>query len=966
MEKDNLDGEIDEDEDETEKPSKQAPLSSFILPKLYNLISTTERYISLYVGYANLLTFLPKAKKEIEIPRILSKLCQLLKNKGNEELRTDVRKALIGICETVLKKDYFLFVIKQLKTALTKGYELYILLFTLNQLVHALFPSTISIMDDENVTSEIIEVSYRCLFNAVDADVKKISEASNYQAKIYDLIEAMSRTVDLNCFKKLLDRLVVEYMNMKSNSAFKQHFTEIFRRMTIGLNSNENIETVDILLLAFELMTEKSHLFDKDSKTYQEFRSPKEKDAFTVQTFARLDEQLKADTNHFRVNSVLLKEFGFSLLYSSSKKREIQIEMLETFVTVLVDHIEGGKKQDVVQSFTTTAITVYSLKTLNHLITKKRLKPAVKNQVCSKVLKILTRIAAAKSDLKQACLKSLALILQNSKQEDDIKFSDTQISSLLQMIKTDLVSSNIGYNFSLIKAVVMMKIKTPEVYDLMDYLFELMVTSAIEQVRELCCQTLVLYLLNYPMSKTRLTQHINFIVKNLSYTIEEGRASLLEFLFGILVKFPAEVIGEYMQLIFMSVSLQLINESSSRCKKMVFELMKQLIGQIYETNLGMFQQLLDMSVKLGSNPKTKLIAVLLGGIFTESFSEDSSSDGYKYVKKFTSILESEIKLFVSLNSKNVEEPEEEHEDGSVIDDEDVNDGELKEEEEETMLPEENPEQISEWSVVYACSNSVNRIIARYGKDMMLDERLYLQFIMCCYSKENSWMKKAACRLLATLLSASADPLKHHDILVKISYKMVRTIRSKVSVSEEHGLLIIQNLFRIFLILQSKAETKEEADKLLRKLTFVARDFHYASVYNRKLVFTFLLLWIESSDIPMEYIKENLNYVLRPFIAVSNVELNQDLKLHALDIMDKIEKKVGSALFYEERQKIEVHLNNVRNQRRAERKQLKIIDPVLAAKKKIKKNLVKKVARKRKVDEYMARKSRMSVKKARNV
>ncbi|KAF8206463.1 armadillo-type protein [Mycena galopus ATCC 62051] len=88
--------------------------------------------------------------------------------------------------------------------------------------------------------------------------------------------------------------------------------------------------------------------------------------------------------------------------------------------------------------------------------------------------------------------------------------------------------------FAMLRAIVARKFIVPEIYDVMDKVADIMVTTQSPQVQELCRSVLLQFLLDYPQGKGRLRNQMSFLAKNLSYEYESGRKSVLELLGAVL------------------------------------------------------------------------------------------------------------------------------------------------------------------------------------------------------------------------------------------------------------------------------------------------------------------------------------------------------------------------------------------------------------------------------------------------
>ena len=79
--------------------------------------------------------------------------------------------------------------------------------------------------------------------------------------------------------------------------------------------------------------------------------------------------------------------------------------------------------------------------------------------------------------------------------------------------------------FSMMKAIISKKMVSVKVYELMDKISELLVRSQIDSIWKQAADIFSSFLLFYPMGKSRLEQHLDFVVNNLNYPYETGRKS---------------------------------------------------------------------------------------------------------------------------------------------------------------------------------------------------------------------------------------------------------------------------------------------------------------------------------------------------------------------------------------------------------------------------------------------------------
>ena len=78
----------------------------------------------------------------------------------------------------------------------------------------------------------------------------------------------------------------------------------------------------------------------------------------------------------------------------------------------------------------------------------------------------------------------------------------------------------------------------PDLYDLMEIIQEMMVSNVSQHTKDVCAGIFVSFILEYPLEHSRLEQHLNHMLKNLSYFDPEGRLQLLDTLLLLVEKFP--------------------------------------------------------------------------------------------------------------------------------------------------------------------------------------------------------------------------------------------------------------------------------------------------------------------------------------------------------------------------------------------------------------------------------------------
>jgi len=124
--------------------------------------------------------------------------------------------------------------------------------------------------------------------------------------------------------------------------------------------------------------------------------------------------------------------------------------------------------------------------------------------------------------------------------------------------------------------IVARKFVVPEIYDLMEKVSEVAVTSQSPQVRELG-RGVLQFLPDYPQGKGRLRNQMSFFAKNNSYIHESGRTSIMELLDAEITQFQANLVRQYADLLFVALVMVVANDDSAKCREMGAKLIKNLL-----------------------------------------------------------------------------------------------------------------------------------------------------------------------------------------------------------------------------------------------------------------------------------------------------------------------------------------------------------------------------------------------------
>ena len=198
----------------------------------------------------------------------------------------------------------------------------------------------------------------------------------------------------------------------------------------------------------------------------------------------------------------------------------------------------------------------------------------------NQALDIIKQTGNTEAEVVQVALKTLATILREG---PPVQVKEKDLIYLLELLQPDIEEpSRQASVFTMLRAIVARKFIVPQIYDVMEKVSEVMVTSQSPQVQELCRGVLLQFLLDYPQGKGRLRTQMSFLAKNLSYVYESGRKSVMELLNAVISKFQANLIQEYSDLLFVALVMVIANDDSPKCREMAAQLIKSLFTRLDE------------------------------------------------------------------------------------------------------------------------------------------------------------------------------------------------------------------------------------------------------------------------------------------------------------------------------------------------------------------------------------------------
>jgi U3 small nucleolar RNA-associated protein 20 len=617
-------------DEESMKGASSAPLLSIrkLLVKLEDLFPSnpSDSPIRVQIAYALSVIYkqLPLEEGRLKVQKIFSKLSTMLSNHVQDyrDNARDVLAKIIMYWGSITFPD----AIKQLHLRLDRGYKKHILAYTLNWLLVRVVES-ICPTDLDVVLETMVNICIDDIFGFT-AEEKEVAELKSKfkeikKSKSQDTLEILAGAIN---FESLVGLLIPikEVMMVTTDSKSVNILRETFRRISIGINSNKSAAVDELFPFIRELLTENLSLsrVSSESKKLSKIESN-----FMVQMKRPTG---KEPLKILASNAYLFIDFGLSIFLTFLKKEDgkISLSLLDPFVDIM-----GSLIYSVHDSVLSQVLKIWCILVHSRLPRLELVAPVI----LKRVIKIITNSAALDSELSQMALRLLSTLIREGHAES---LSQNQMAAILSILKPNLDEpSKQSFVFGIVQSIISTKIICDEVYDIMDAIMRNMIVNQTESIRNVCRLTFIKFILTYPHGQSKLDKLVGFVVKGLEYEYESGRLTILEVINDLVEKFATTVLAEYFEMIFMALTLDIINDESSKCKEIASAVLKRLLKRASSSQLDKMMTVINSWNENSSNSLLQHSSLLVYGIMIESCLEQIGDWKLDIVKRAARILE---------------------------------------------------------------------------------------------------------------------------------------------------------------------------------------------------------------------------------------------------------------------------------------------------------------------------------------
>ncbi|WXC54673.1 hypothetical protein SNK03_000664 [Fusarium graminearum] len=608
-------------------------VTNFFLPTLVKHLhekdeSEVSYRVPVGVIIVRLLKLLPQDQMDQKLAGVLTDISHILRSKSIEA-RDMARDTLVKIAVN-LGPSYFGFLLKELRGALTRGYQLHVLSYTMHSILVAIVPSCAP-GDLDYCLNFVVTVVMDDIFGVIgqekDAEGYTTQTKEIKSSKSQDSMELIAKNATVGRLIDLVKPLRALLMQ-KVDLKMVRKLDTLMSRITSGLLQNPAAESRDTLVFCYEVIQD---VYNSQKPEVEEKLDPRVK-KYLVQKGAKKSGDRGKTTKH----TYKLIRFAVDILRAILKKHDSLRTPgnISGFIPILGDAMVGGEDEVKISTFRLLAVIVKVpfIDDEGSRLYKVAVKEATKS---------ISMSVSTTTEVAQAALKMMAVVLRDRR---DIPVKDAAIDMLLAKLKDDLTEPlyrHVTFNF--LRSVLDRRIETAAVYDIMDYVGSVMITNDDKDTRDLARGAFFQFVREYPQKKARWAKQLNFIVANLKYERDGGRLSVMEIVHLLLMKSSDDFVQEISSTCFLPLFFVLANDDSEKCRLSATGLLREIFRKAdkerTQTFLGLVRTWLDQD---GNEAVLKLAFQVFGFYLESSENASKNKKDFKLVlEKINGVIENE-------------------------------------------------------------------------------------------------------------------------------------------------------------------------------------------------------------------------------------------------------------------------------------------------------------------------------------
>ena len=597
--KPDVDSGADEQDDKLKAQKSEIVKRDFIPPLMEYLHrkdeSTVDRRMPVAITIAKLFITLPGPEMRERLPPVLTDISHVLRSRS-QEARDQTRKTLAAIL-ALLGPSYLGFIVKELRSALQRGYQLHVLSFTVHSLLVGITPICKPGELDHclaDLTTVIMDDIFGITGQEKDAEEYKSGMKEVKSSKSFDTMELLARVTPVGRLGRLIQPTRA-LLGEKLDAKMTRKIDELLTRLRKGVDQNPAADSRDMLSFCHEIVRQ----------VYAEQAAASVKEVlpeYKIRKYLIQMEAANKSASKGATASQLFKLVSFALnLVRKVVRRHDDLltpANMAGFLPMAGDALVKGQAE-------------VKLSAVRLLATIIRVPlPELDKNIAVYVKEAVNLVKSATSMTDDSVKAGLELITAVLRDKRDVAIKEADIAHVLRALKPDIDEPDRqGVTYKFLRAVLGRSIVITEVYELMDEVGKVMVTNADRNVRESARSAYLQFVLDYPQGKDRWNKQANFFVENLRYEHASGRQSIMELLHHLLAKIGEDVLGQLAFTFFVALVPVQVSDVDQSCRHMAGLLISKLFETADSVQLKAFASLLDKWLDNNEKPMIQVAAV---------------------------------------------------------------------------------------------------------------------------------------------------------------------------------------------------------------------------------------------------------------------------------------------------------------------------------------------------------------------
>ncbi|KAK0946947.1 U3 snoRNP protein [Friedmanniomyces endolithicus] len=554
--------------------------------------STVDRRMPVAVTVVKLMQLLPAQELSECLPAVLTDVAQVLRSRS-QEARDQTRKTLATIL-TLVGPQYLGFILKELRGALLRGYQLHVLSFTVHSLLVRI-TETCQPGDLDHCLPDLTSIIMDDIFGITgqekDAEEYKSGMKEVKSSKSFDTMELLARVTPIKKLGFLMQPLRA-LLTEKLDSKLARKVDDLLTRLRKGVDQNPEAGTRDLLTFCHEIVRQvyAEQLASSARGVKLDYKVRK----YLIQ----MDSANKSKSKGATTSQLFkLSTFALNMVRKVVRKHDDLLTPgnMAGFLPMIGDAMVEGQEE----------VKLAAIRLLAAIIRVPLAELDMNGSLYVK--EAVALIKGAPSMSSDSAKAALELVTAFLRERQSVTVKEADIAHVLKALKPDIDEPDRqGVTYKFLRAILARKIVITEVYDIMDDIGKVMVTNPDRSIRESARSAYLQFILDYPQGKDRWNKQTAFLVENLRYQHASGRQSVMELVHQLLIKFSDEVLAQLAFTFFVSLVPVQISDADPACRQMAGILIAKLFERAEEEQLKSFMALIE---KWSANDKKPMIQI---------------------------------------------------------------------------------------------------------------------------------------------------------------------------------------------------------------------------------------------------------------------------------------------------------------------------------------------------------------------